>query len=35
VNPENVISHRFPLTRIHEAIETMSSPERNKVVINP
>jgi threonine dehydrogenase-like Zn-dependent dehydrogenase len=35
VNPENVISHRFPLSRIHEAIEVMASPHRNKVVINP
>jgi len=35
VNPEKVISHRFPLARIHEAIEVMASPRRNKVVINP
>jgi len=35
VNPEKVISHRFPLSQIHAAIETMSSPERNKVIINP
>ncbi len=35
VNPEKVVSHRFPLSQIHAAIETMSSPERNKVVINP
>ncbi|HZP02331.1 MAG TPA: alcohol dehydrogenase catalytic domain-containing protein [Terriglobia bacterium] len=35
VNPEKVISHRFPLTEIHKAVETMSSPQRNKVIINP
>lgn len=35
VNPELAISHRFPLSRIHEALEVMGSPERNKVVINP
>jgi threonine dehydrogenase-like Zn-dependent dehydrogenase len=35
VNPERVISHRFPLSRIHAAIETMGLPERNKVIINP
>jgi len=35
VNPEKVISHRYPLTEIHAAIETMGLPERNKVIINP
>ncbi len=35
VNPERVISHRYPLTEIHAAIETMACPERNKVIINP
>ena len=35
VNPEKVISHHFPLSQIHAAMETMSSPERNKVIINP
>ena len=35
VNTEKVISHRLPLTEIHRAIEVMSSPERNKVVIHP
>ena len=35
VNPEKVISHRFPLSQIHAAIEIMSLPERNKVIINP
>lgn len=35
VDPGKVISHHFPLSKIHEAIETMSSPERNKVIIHP
>ena len=35
VNPELIVSHRFPLTRIHEAVAVMGQPERNKVMINP
>jgi threonine dehydrogenase-like Zn-dependent dehydrogenase len=35
VNPEPVITHRFPLQDIHQAVEVMASPNRNKVVINP
>jgi threonine dehydrogenase-like Zn-dependent dehydrogenase len=35
VDPEKVISHRFPLTDIHKAVEVMASPERNKVIIHP
>ena len=35
VDTENVISHRFPLARIREAIETMASLDRTKVVVNP
>jgi threonine dehydrogenase-like Zn-dependent dehydrogenase len=35
VNPEEVISHRFPLADIHKAVEAMSSPQRNKIIINP
>ena len=35
VNPEKVISHRFPLAEIDKAIEVMGTRERNKVVINP
>jgi threonine dehydrogenase-like Zn-dependent dehydrogenase len=35
VNPDQVISHRFPLSQIDKAIETMGSPQRNKVIINP
>jgi len=35
IDAEKVISHRFPLTRIHEAIDLMASPERNKIIIHP
>jgi L-iditol 2-dehydrogenase len=35
VDAEKIISHKFPLARIAEAIEVMGSPERNKIVINP
>ena len=35
VNPEKVISHRFPLTEIHKAVEVMGSRGRNKVIIQP
>ncbi|MDP2991310.1 MAG: alcohol dehydrogenase catalytic domain-containing protein [Kiritimatiellota bacterium] len=35
VNPEKVISHRFSLKDIHKAVETMESPERNKIIIIP
>jgi threonine dehydrogenase-like Zn-dependent dehydrogenase len=35
VNPEKVISHRFPLAEIGHAMEVMGTRERNKVIINP
>jgi L-iditol 2-dehydrogenase len=35
VDVEKIISHRFPLAKIHEALEVMGQTERNKVVINP
>jgi threonine dehydrogenase-like Zn-dependent dehydrogenase len=35
VNLEPVISHCFPLTQIHKAMEMMSSPDRNKIIIHP
>ena len=35
VDPAQIVTHRFPLQRIHEAIDVMASGERNKVVINP
>ena len=35
VNPELVISHRFALKQIQQAVATMAGPQRNKVIINP
>ena len=35
VDPEKVISHRFPLSQIHKAVEVMTSGQRNKVIVNP
>jgi L-iditol 2-dehydrogenase len=35
VDPRLVISHRYPLAQIHQAVETMAGTNRNKVVINP
>jgi threonine dehydrogenase-like Zn-dependent dehydrogenase len=35
VNPERIISHRFPLADIHKAVTIMGQPGRNKVMINP
>ena len=35
VDAEKIISHRFPLSDIHRAVDTMAQPERNKVIINP
>lgn len=35
VNPELVITHRFPLTRIEDAIAVMGSGDKNKVIVNP
>ena len=35
VDPAEIITHRFPLANIAEAIETMASPDRNKIIINP
>lgn len=35
VDIEKIISHRFPLSKIHDAMAVMGQPERNKVVINP
>jgi L-iditol 2-dehydrogenase len=35
IDIEKIISHRFPLSKIQEAMDVMSKPERNKVVINP
>lgn len=35
VDPEKIVSHRFPLREIHKAMDVMGQPERNKVVILP
>jgi L-idonate 5-dehydrogenase len=35
VDPEQVISHRFPLAEIERAVEVMAGRERNKVVVLP
>ena len=35
VQLDPVISHRFPLSSIHEAMKMMASPDRNKIIINP
>lgn len=35
VDPEQIVSHRFPLEQIHEAIEVMGQAERNKIIIHP
>jgi len=35
VDTEKIISHRFPLSQIHQAVEVMGTPERNKVIVNP
>ena len=33
VDPSQIVSHRFPLVRIHDAVEAMGSPERNKIIV--
>ena len=35
VDPSEIITHRFPLAKIHDAMAVMAQPERNKVIINP
>ncbi|MBN2309699.1 MAG: alcohol dehydrogenase catalytic domain-containing protein [Candidatus Hydrogenedentes bacterium] len=35
IEPLDIISHRFPLDRIHEAMAVMANPNRNKVIVNP
>lgn len=35
INPEAVISHRFALSEVDQAIQIMASPQRNKVIIRP
>jgi len=35
VDVDRIISHRFPLPQIHQALEVMSGPDRNKIIIHP
>jgi threonine dehydrogenase-like Zn-dependent dehydrogenase len=35
VDPEQIVSHRFPLAEIERAVATMGQAERNKVMVNP
>ena len=35
VDPKQVISHRFPLSEISQALNVMASTKRNKVIIHP
>ena len=35
VDTERVITHRFPLTEIHQALTTMEQTKRTKIVVNP
>ncbi len=34
VDVERIISHRFPLSQIHQALDVMSGPDRNKIIIH-
>jgi len=33
VPADKIISHRFPLSRIHEALQVMGSPDHNKIIV--
>lgn len=35
ISTDAIISHRFPLSRIHEALKVMGSPDHNKIIVNP
>ncbi len=35
VDPERIVTHRFPLARMHEALQVGAGQERTKVIINP
>jgi len=35
IDVEKIISHRFPLSQIHHAMDVMGTADRNKVIINP
>jgi threonine dehydrogenase-like Zn-dependent dehydrogenase len=30
-----VITHRFPLSEVHQAVEVMASGQKNKVILHP
>jgi threonine dehydrogenase-like Zn-dependent dehydrogenase len=34
-DPEQIISHRCPLSRIHEAPAVMGSLDHSKIIVNP
>jgi L-iditol 2-dehydrogenase len=35
IDMEKIITHRFPLKDIHQALQVMGSADRNKIIINP
>jgi threonine dehydrogenase-like Zn-dependent dehydrogenase len=35
VNPERIITHRFPLSQFSAALEVMAGHDRTKIVIQP
>ncbi|MBT3273292.1 MAG: alcohol dehydrogenase catalytic domain-containing protein [Spirochaetales bacterium] len=35
IDPEQIITHRFPLEKIHDAVSVMGSRDRNKIIVNP
>jgi threonine dehydrogenase-like Zn-dependent dehydrogenase len=35
VDAEQIVSHRFALDDIQQAVEAMGQPERNKIIIHP
>ena len=35
IDPEQIISHRFPLSEIHAALGVMASPDHNKIIVHP
>jgi threonine dehydrogenase-like Zn-dependent dehydrogenase len=35
VDPGRIVSHRFALAQIHDAMKAMEQPERNKIIIHP
>jgi threonine dehydrogenase-like Zn-dependent dehydrogenase len=35
IDPQRIVTHRFPLSKIHQALDVMENHERTKVIINP